>query len=106
MQTATERYFMSNEQEDAAKWQMFKRYKELVSKRATIRQQLQQWSQVLRGVFQVLDNPPSVPTNELYLEQYPSKDDIHRATQEMHSLTTQINTLKTNLRQAGMDDLE
>jgi hypothetical protein len=103
MQPVRERYFMSEDQEAAAKWQMFENYKKLNSQRAVIKQQLQQWSQVLASVAEIISNPPTTSTNMIFMERYPSREDISRAMQENWSLTSQINTLKSNLRLAGMD---
>jgi hypothetical protein len=95
-------YFMSEEQEAAANWQMFQTYKNLTGRLATLDNQVQQWATAMRNFGGTVSNHPGAieSTNLMGL---PDLKDLEAAKTEMASLSQQITTLKGNLQKVGME---
>src|ERR1700727_1426542 len=79
MQKAYEKgYFMSQEEEDAAKWQMFEQYKKLRARHAVLTEQVTQALRYLDGFLSQLRNSPE--RIEMYpLEQFPQREALQAA---------------------------
>jgi len=93
---------MSQEQEDAAKWQMFEKYKKLSARHAALSYQVQQWGHTISTLGTSLETKPQAIQN-VYFTGYPSLKDLEDAKAEMTSLHKQMNLMKTSLSQAGMN---
>ena len=109
---AAERYFVSKEQEDAAKWQMFENYKELNGKIGALAGKIQAWGAAMNQAGNLLQQNPyvlqtyagrTIAANLPSLDNLPEKSDLTKASQELVSLQSQLATLSSSLRQAGLD---
>lgn len=95
---------MTQEQLDAAKWQMFERHRKLVAERAVIVATAQSWGFALESPGAVLRTEGGSLVN-LDLSGFPEKATMLAAQEELRSLNDQIKGLRESLRQAGMSML-
>jgi len=97
---------MSQEQEDAAKWQMFENYKNTRAKLAALRVKVQSWRTpftAIASAFSPGGNVDILQSQMQNIAALPSKEELQAAVQEMISLNQLLVTLKNELKNAGMD---
>jgi hypothetical protein len=97
------RIFMSQEQQDAANWQQFQNYKELMAKQAALQGKLQQWGLAFERFSSLAHLPYMSPDMRGIIRNLPNRDDVVAAADEMDTLSQQIEVAKAILRKAGMD---
>lgn len=104
MQADIERYFMSQEQEDAAKWQMFENYRKQLAKAAVLSAKLMKWGEDLFQFGSLLKaNPDAMLYGKDKFDGLPSKDEMRAAHQEWKNTLGVIQSLKNSLKEAGLD---
>lgn len=94
---------MNQEQQDAAHWQQFQKYKELSGKYSALQGKLQEWGLVFEQFSSLAHIPYLSPHMRPLIAQLPNRDDVVKVADEIDSLTQQIDTLKGILRKAGME---
>jgi hypothetical protein len=95
-------YFMSQEDEDAKKWQMFEQYKKLSARRATVDAQVVNAVGQAKSFVQAVERNPS--SLEFFaVDNFPERKDLQELRQEMALLSQQINALKASLSQVGLN---
>jgi chromosome segregation ATPase len=105
MHLAAERTFMSSEQEAAAKWGMYEKYKQLTAKQAAVKYKMKEWGDTMSPLADELrrlstDSFRVIQANANHL---PTKEQIMAAMSELDTLKNDIHQLKHQLKDAGMD---
>lgn len=98
---------MSDQQEAAAKWGMFEKYKQLKATQAAIRHQLHEWgepmSSLARSLTETHPGPEPFSILRANAKFLPTKDQLIKAADDLDTLANDIHKLKHELKQAGMD---
>lgn len=98
---------MSKEQEDAAKWQMYEKYKQQRALAAVLDRKLRDWGELMSQLGGNL-NPKAdrIAFQHDMLENLPTKEEVEAAYSEWLAADNLVHTLKKSLKDAGMTDLQ
>ncbi len=97
---------VTQEQEAAAKWQMFEEYKRLVGRQAALEGKLRpQVAGAYRSSrrMEAVLNPDDFQMS--MLGEFPERSQLAEILQEMEEISGQLGRLRGNLRRAGMENL-
>ena len=77
-------FFMSEEQEAAANWQMFETYKKLSGRHATLSNQVRQWAVAMQQLGNALSGNPAAVAS-MHFSGIPKPEELEAAKTEMLS---------------------
>ena len=95
-------YFMTSEQEAAAKWKIVEDYKETKARLTALRAKIAGWGETFSRIGEIVQrDQEGIGVGQI--TQFPTQDDYGRAAKEIKELALRFQNLEQQLRNLGVE---